>query len=70
MRMKTTSNPLADEVHASSALLGGTSTLRPNGAPAYNLPPDDQDSGDLPTGVDEDALSHDELDTDQLASTD
>ncbi len=28
----------------------------------------DQDTGDLASGVDEDALDHDELDTDQIAS--
>lgn len=31
--------------------------------------PVDEDSDDLPTGVDEDALDQDDLDTDQVAST-
>ena len=62
MRTRTTPNPLAGGAAAPSARL----------APAHEIAPgqatlEDQDTGDLDQGVDEDALNDDDLDTDQIA---
>lgn len=63
-----TSNFLADEATTSSALLANS----PSNPPVYPIAADeeDQDTGDLPTGIDEDALNDDPLDTDQIAAQD
>ena len=50
----------ADEAPVSSALLD----------PEPSPQDEDQDIGDVPTGVDEDELDHDELDTDRVTSPD
>lgn len=60
--MRTTSNSPADEALASSALLASSPVLFPDPAP------EDQDTGDVPSGVDEDALNEDDLDTDRITS--
>ena len=56
----------ADGASLPAALLGSSSGSEPGNVPD----PEDQDTGDLPTGVDEDALDADELDTDRLVSRD
>ena len=38
------------------------------GVPEPQDEPEDQDAGDLPSGVDEDELEHEELDTDKVTS--
>jgi hypothetical protein len=67
-KMRTTSNSLADEAPTSSALLANS----PSTPPVHPIPDseEDQDTGDLPTGVDEDALDNDPLDTDTITAPD
>ncbi len=75
MKTKTRSNFWADEAAVSSAsgvsVRRGAISARSDSSDA-NEPDrsdEDQDSGDVPAGVDEDALEHDELDTDRVTST-
>src|SRR5579875_3342571 len=64
MRMRTSNHP-ADGASTSSALLAGS----PGPLPPQSLPgEEDQDTGDIPAGVDEDELNDDPLDTDQITS--
>jgi hypothetical protein len=65
--MRTTSSSLADGAIASSALLANT--VPPSIPNAPLLDEEDQDTGDLPTGIDEDALDDDPLDTDRITSS-
>ena len=58
------SNGFAGEGFPSPALLAFSSS------PAPDPLPEDQDTGDLPTGVDEDALDADEIDTDRVTAPD
>lgn len=58
------SSPTADGAGALSALLAAA------GPAQVPSEPEDQDTGDVPAGVNEDELDHDELDTDQIASPD
>ncbi len=58
------SNVAADGAPVPSALLAGA-------GPAFEpAEPDDQDTGDISEGVDEDALNEDEIDTDQVTRLD
>jgi hypothetical protein len=58
------SRSAADGAGAPSALLASSDPAR------FPAEPEDQDTGDVPTGVDEDALNEDDLDTDQVTSPD
>jgi hypothetical protein len=62
MRTRTRSNSLA----GGSFLPPASSDAGPDRFPAGTEA--DQDAGDLLPGVDEDALEHDELDTDRITS--
>jgi hypothetical protein len=58
------SRSAADGAVAPSALLAA------DGATSFPADPEDQDSGDIPTGIDEDELNQDDIDTDQVATLD
>ena len=64
--MKLKSSSLADGASAPSAL------LEPGPPPLVDPDPrsEDQDTGDVSSGVNEDDLDHDEMDTDRVTSLD
>ena len=68
-RTRTTPSSVADGAPAPSALLDALPETSPlPGLTGLTREEQDQDAGDLPTGVDEDALNEDDLDTDQITS--
>lgn len=64
--MRTRLNLFADGANPPSALFLSHPLTPPNPSPAPTV--EDQDTGDVIPGIDEDALNADDLDTDQLTS--